>query len=266
MKKLIITGSVGIGGVNNYNDIKALQSAVNMIINQISPVKKLSVDGRLGARPEMSKTVAAIKEFQRKIVGLARPDGRIDVNGKSHRKINEKLSALAISRTAITSTSAWMKTALSEVGESEVEGKEANPKILEYFKSSKFWGTDDSGGANAWCGSFVAWVMKENGYMPVDNAFRAKEWKTFGKEISQPVYGAIGIKSRNGGGHVAFVVGKSSDDKYLYMLGGNQGNMVQVKRYQASVWDTFVVPSSFIVNKGTLPVYTKEAADAGSEA
>ena len=77
MKKLIITGSVGANGVNNYNDIKALQSAVNMIINQISPVKKLSVDGRLGARPEMSKTVVAIKEFQRKIVGLVRPDGQM---------------------------------------------------------------------------------------------------------------------------------------------------------------------------------------------
>jgi poly(3-hydroxyalkanoate) synthetase len=32
------------------------------------------------------------------------------------------------------------------------------------------------------------------------------------------------VKSRlSGGGHVAFVVGKSSDDKYLYMLGGKQG-------------------------------------------
>ena len=42
--------------------------------------------------------------------------------------------------------------------------------------------------------------------------------------------------------------------------------MVQVKRYQASVWDTFVVPLSFIVNNGVLPVYTKRAVDAGFEA
>jgi hypothetical protein len=53
---------------------------------------------------------------------------------------------------------------------------------LYSFKASKFWGTDDSGGKNAWCASFVAWVMKKNSYAMVENAFRAKAWTSFGKK------------------------------------------------------------------------------------
>jgi len=83
---------------------------------------------------------------------------------------------------------------------------------------------------------------------------------------SKPVSGAIGIKSRSGGGHVAFVVGQSADGNYLYMLGGNQSNSVQVSRYKKDVWDHFVVPSSYNTDNATLPVYTSSAENAGSEA
>lgn len=166
----------------------------------------------------------------------------------------------------LANTVPWMKTALAEIGQKEVPGEKANPRILDYFNASKFWGKDDSGGANAWCGSFVAWVMKESGYTPVSEAYRAKSWENFGKQITKPVYGAIGIKSRKGGGHVAFVVGKSADDKALFMLGGNQSNSVNIARYKLDVWDTFVVPKEFDASHVSLPIYTQIAAAAGSEA
>lgn len=126
-------------------------------------------------------------------MNFSRPDGRIDLNGKTHRTINQKLKAVTSSITANHKVP-WMVTAFKEVGQAEVSGKKANPRILEYFKASKFWGTDDSGGKNAWCASFVAWVMKKNGYAAVENAFRAKAWTGFGKKIKDPVYGAIGVK------------------------------------------------------------------------
>ena len=76
-----------------------------------------------------------------------------------------------------------MKTAMGEIGVSEEKGKDkANKRILEYFKANKFWGKDDSGGENAWCGSFVAWLMKENNITPVEKAFRAKK-KSFPRLI-----------------------------------------------------------------------------------
>lgn len=175
--------------------------------------------------------------------------------------LNEKSKWLEF----LTVEAPWMVTAKEELGEKEVSGAKANKQILAYFKASKFWGTDDSGGANAWCGSFMAWVMKENSYTPPSNAFRAKEWKNFGKVITTPVYGAIGIKSRTGGGHVSFIVGKSKDDKYYYMLGGNQSDEVNITKYTKTVWDTFVVPADYDVTGKTLPIYTEEAKKAGSE-
>lgn len=264
MNQLKITASVGIKGINKPNDIKEVQKALNQLITSIQPTKKLVVDGSLGPRPEVSKTVAAIKVFQQKIVKLTSADGLIDLNGKSHRAFNQKLK-LVQPMNNVGNKVPWMTTALKEVGQAEVTGKKANPRILEYFKASKFWGTDDSGGSNAWCASFVAWVMKENGHVAVESAFRAKAWSSFGKKISDPIYGAIGIKTRRGGGHVAFVVGQSSDGKYLFMLGGNQGDMVQVKKYPLSVWNTFVVPANFNADDINLPVYSKPATTAGRE-
>jgi uncharacterized protein (TIGR02594 family) len=160
----------------------------------------------------------------------------------------------------------WMKTAIGEIGVAEVAGStRANPKILEYFKASKYWGTDDSGAKNAWCGSFAAWVFQKHGYTPVSKAFRAREWKNFGKSIGEPLYGALGIKSRTGGGHVSFVVGKNKAGDKLFMLGGNQDDKVQVSEYPRDVWETFVVPTNFDIMKGELPVFENAAAACGKE-
>lgn len=159
----------------------------------------------------------------------------------------------------------WMQTAERELGQREVPGSRANPRILEYFRSSRYWGTDDTGEENAWCASFISWIMEQHGYTPPSAAFRAKEWKNFGQTIARPVYGAIGIKSRSGGGHVAFVAGKSSDGSKLYMLGGNQSNEVNISEYPRSVWDTFVVPPHYDISADSLPVYEGLSVGAGSE-
>lgn len=91
MSAIKITQSVGLDGTNNANDVKTVQTTLNKLLALIPPTKTLTVDGRLGSRPENSKTVAAIKLFQSKVVGILRPDGKIDVNGRTIRKINEKL-------------------------------------------------------------------------------------------------------------------------------------------------------------------------------
>lgn len=159
----------------------------------------------------------------------------------------------------------WMRHAFAELGEKEIPGAKANPKILSYFQSARFWGTDDSGGQNAWCASFVSWVMDQSDYESPKAAFRARSWASFGKALSEPVFGAIGVKSRRGGGHVAFVVGKSEDGKDLFMLGGNQSDEVNISCYPRDVWSSFVVPSDYDSSGDSLPVYRGNAMGAGSE-
>ncbi|MDH5179023.1 MAG: hypothetical protein OEZ39_01560 [Gammaproteobacteria bacterium] len=89
MAKLILTGSVGIGGKNESKDIEAVQKALNQCIKLLAPLPKLKEDGDLGKNPASSKTVAAIKAFQKKVVGMANPDGLISVDKGTHRKLNE---------------------------------------------------------------------------------------------------------------------------------------------------------------------------------
>jgi uncharacterized protein (TIGR02594 family) len=159
----------------------------------------------------------------------------------------------------------WIDTAQGEIGQREVPGSKANPRILEYFKASKFWGEDDSGGKNAWCGSFTTWVLSKHGFIPPKNSFRAKTWLGFGQRLSTPVYGAIGVKERKGGGHVSFIVGQSEDGTHYYMLGGNQSNAVNVTKYKASAWSGFVFPPGAVTGVA-VPIYDGAAEHAGSEA
>ncbi|MCI2284313.1 hypothetical protein L3081_14130 [Colwellia sp. MSW7] len=120
MSALKITQSVGLGGTNDINDVKAVQTALNKLLSLITPTEALTVDGLLNTRIEKSKTIAAIKLFQSKVLGQVRPDGRVDPSGRTHRKINEKLINISVRSDAILKMPAtyavWMKTAINEFG------------------------------------------------------------------------------------------------------------------------------------------------------
>lgn len=66
-----ITGSVGIGGRNNYGDVKTVQRLL-----QNNGFPQLRDDGRIGP-----KTIEAIKSYQSRF--MSRPDGLVDVHGKT---------------------------------------------------------------------------------------------------------------------------------------------------------------------------------------
>ena len=75
MKKIL--GSVGFGGTNTASDVKLIQTLLNQhpFTENKTPLK---VDGIAGLR-----TVDRIKAFQKDIVKISRPDGRVDPNGKT---------------------------------------------------------------------------------------------------------------------------------------------------------------------------------------
>jgi len=98
MVSLRLTASVGIGGKNAEKDVKIIQQSLNKILGSLKNVIALKVDGKLGSRPEKSKTVEAIKVFQKSLVGMARPDGLIEVNGRSLRKLSQLIEHVEIKR------------------------------------------------------------------------------------------------------------------------------------------------------------------------
>ncbi|MFV8430946.1 N-acetylmuramidase domain-containing protein [Vibrio owensii] len=115
MASIRISGSVGLGGKNVDGDIRTVQRSINQLLGSLKGVKELKVDGKLGSRPENSKTVGAIKAFQKKLVGMARPDGRIDVNGRSHRKLNDYLKRTPETAVAYTLPLVGSRDALTDL-------------------------------------------------------------------------------------------------------------------------------------------------------
>jgi uncharacterized protein (TIGR02594 family) len=161
----------------------------------------------------------------------------------------------------------WMKYAINEIGVqrySKQNKKGNNPKIMEYHASTGLSGYTEK---TSWCGSYVNFVMKKANYKTVSKSYWALNWRKFGKKITKPVYGAIGVKKRMSGkkikGHVSFFIGESKDGKYYYMLGGNQtsASKVIIKRYTKEEWDQgFYVPKNYNIKNCNTPIYNGSSA------
>ncbi len=89
-----------------------------------------------------------------------------------------------------------------------------------------------------WCGTFVAYCLKKYGIAIPTNWFRALDYTTKGTLLKAPCYGCVAIKTRKGGGHVTFVVGKTKQGK-LVCLGGNQSNSVCYATYDVNAFNEF---------------------------
>jgi hypothetical protein len=73
-----LTRSVGRGGANLRQDVITVQTLLNKNIGALVPLRPLAVTGV--ADPH---TIAAIEEFQRRVVKVARPDGLVEPNGRT---------------------------------------------------------------------------------------------------------------------------------------------------------------------------------------
>lgn len=80
-RHVTISGSVGAGGINRYNDVAEIQELLNTRLP--AGMRSLRIDGDYGPL-----TAAAIENVQRRFVGLSRPDGRIDPHGPTLRALN----------------------------------------------------------------------------------------------------------------------------------------------------------------------------------
>lgn len=122
----------------------------------------------------------------------------------------------------------WLAIARRELGVEERAGDADNPRIVEYHAATGLHASDDE---TPWCGSFVAWCLKQAGIKD-HNAARgasARSWMAWGAPEVRPRIGAIAVFSRGSNpaqGHVGFYVGEQGGD--LLILGGNQSNAVTI--------------------------------------
>lgn len=113
-----------------------------------------------------------------------------------------------------------------------------------------------------WCGTFAAHCVTEAGLKPPKEWYRATAWLTLPVGLSRPAYGCVVVFSREGGGHVGFVVGKDQHGN-LMVLGGNQGDAVSIKPFPLSRVTGFRWPSTGRFN---LPVLDSDGKVSENEA
>lgn len=94
-----------------------------------------------------------------------------------------------------------------------------------------------------WCAAFVNMVLLENGIPRSSSVspypLMARSFLAWGEEVETPKQGDIVVFERGESGwqgHVGFFVSEKIEDgqKWIYVLGGNQNDEVNVSRYPAS--------------------------------
>lgn len=149
----------------------------------------------------------------------------------------------------------WLAEARKHIGLKEIPGAKHNPVIQAWLKemgsftgAAKSWYSDDE---TPWCGLFVGYCLGKAGRAVIKDWYRAKAWAAAGlTKLPAPAYGSIGFKSRQGGGHVFFVVGKDAKGRILG-LGGNQGNTISIVPFNPADIDGYFWPSKLV---GLTPV------------
>lgn len=124
----------------------------------------------------------------------------------------------------------WIKEARAQMGTREIKGPRHEPKILAWWRAIKRGGIQDD--ETPWCAAFVGGCLEAVGI--VSSRFEsARSYEKWGSALAAPIYGCVVVFGRDGGGHVGFVVGQDSA-RNLMVLGGNQGDAVNIKAFQRS--------------------------------
>lgn len=122
----------------------------------------------------------------------------------------------------------WIELGRGLIGLHEVKGTQHSPEILAMWKDIRRGGIKDD--ETPWCAAFAG-AMLERAGIQSSRFESAKSYLDWGIKLASPVYGCVVVFTRDGGGHVGFVVGKDASGRLL-VLGGNQGDAVSIKAFQ----------------------------------
>lgn len=153
----------------------------------------------------------------------------------------------------------WLTEARKHIGLSERKGPEHSPEIVQFWKDIKRSGIKDD--ETPWCAAFVG-AMLERCAIRSSRYESAKSYLQWGRGLTKPALGCIAVFSRDGGGHVGFVVGKDQEGNLL-VLGGNQGDAVNIKAFPVSRVNGYRYPDGLILPDYPLPILGGEEMSSG---
>jgi uncharacterized protein (TIGR02594 family) len=151
-------------------------------------------------------------------------------------------------------TQLWITEARKHIGLTEIKGERHDPEILKMWRDIKRGGIKSD--EVPWCAAFVGAMLERAGIQ--SSRFEgAASYLPWGQPISDPVEGCVVVFSRDGGGHVGFVVGQDAGGN-LQVLGGNQGDKVSIRAFPRYRAKGYRWPAGVQLPAGRLPLMTNE--------
>lgn len=135
----------------------------------------------------------------------------------------------------------WMAHAWAGLGQHEIPGAAANPRITRYFRRAGHPTINND--ETAWCAAFVGACLEDAGIKGT-RSLRARSYLEWGASADVPTFGAITVLPRGDDraqGHVGFLVGTT--ETHIYLLGGNQSDAVSVMAFDRSTVLDYRLPS-----------------------
>lgn len=131
MSQIILFGSVGQGGANRFSDVTAVQRRLNQLL--AAPRTPLNVDGIAGP-----KTLRLIRDFQKCVVRMPRPDGCIEPNGHTARALNDPASSQAWKQMPIPQDQVMAATPEAPGASNPRNEREAVQAAIDHIRSSTY--------------------------------------------------------------------------------------------------------------------------------
>ncbi|MEH8144861.1 TIGR02594 family protein [Aeromonas hydrophila] len=153
----------------------------------------------------------------------------------------------------------WIEEAHKYLGLREIKGPKHAQAILDMWKAIKRGGIKDD--ETPWCAAFVGACLERVGIQST-HFESAKSYLGWGEKLDRPVLGCVVVFTRDGGGHVGFVVGKSPSGNLL-VLGGNQGDEVNIREFPLTRVTGYRWPLNEPLSVGDLPVGTPAQLSMG---
>lgn len=144
----------------------------------------------------------------------------------------------------------WLEEARKYIGQMEIKGPRHNPLILQFWKDIKRGGIKDD--ETPWCAAYAGAMLERVGIRST-RFESAKSYLSWGVQLHEPAYGCIVVFSRDGGGHVGFVVGQA-DNGDLMVLGGNQSDAINIRAFSRSRVTGYRWPVNEPLDSRPLPV------------
>lgn len=150
----------------------------------------------------------------------------------------------------------WMQRLNALLGLYEFPGAADNPAIIAMARAcggniARIYKHD----ATAWCALTENYILTSSGF-PNNGSLWALDFRKYGVKLKGPCIGAIATKTRDGGGHVFNVVGRTADG-HIVGRGGNQSDMVCDELFDPAIcefnWPATYPPPA-IVGLNSLPI------------